>query len=133
MLRHQNSPVSMTVKAETHNFGESEYENLSMLRHQTSPVSLTRKSLPSGDSVSYNDNDYESSLSMLRQTQSSPMSLTTKSSKSSYEDHDDQDDQPVQLTVKMEPSQFINDDYEDVPTDLSMDTTDRHMKDKDDD
>lgn len=123
----------MTVKAETHNFGESEYENLSMLRHQTSPVSLTRKSLPSGDSVSYNDNDYESSLSMLRQTQSSPMSLTTKSSKSSYEDHDDQDDQPVQLTVKMEPSQFINDDYEDVPTDLSMDTTDRHMKDKDDD
>jgi len=75
---------------------------------------------------------------MLRQTQSSPMSLTTKSSKSSASAYvnrdDDHDDQPVQLTVKLEPNNFVDNDYEeDVPTDLSMDTTDRHMKDNDED
>lgn len=139
-----------------------DYESkLSMLghRHQSSPVSLTTKNCstspsssssassngaPNGDS--YGDNgDYDS---INGHPQDSPMSLTTKSSPSDHHHHPDNDTHesrgghrpkpqlsPVSLTVKSEPSTaFIanDDEYEDVPTDLSMDTDrDRQMKEED--
>jgi hypothetical protein len=65
---------------------------------------------------------------MLRQTQSSPMSLTTKKlsnkSSSSYADNNDEPDDAEGDT--------LDNDYEDVPTDLSMDT-DRNLKIKEED
>lgn len=135
--RQQNSPVSLTTK------------NCS-----TSPSSASSSS-PNGASSgadAYGDNgDYDS---INGHPQESPMSLTTKSSPSDHHHHSHhhQDNEPmadtnrgghrpkpqlspVSLMVKTEPSPaFItaDDDYEDVPTDLSMDT-DRDRNSKEDD
>ncbi|ODM94663.1 Ets DNA-binding protein pokkuri [Orchesella cincta] len=136
-----------------------DYESkLSMLGHrqQSSPVSLTTKNCsaspsstsstssigaPGGDS--YENGDYDS---INGHPQESPMSLTTKSSPSHHhhQDNDGVDSRghrpkpqlsPVSLTVKSEPTTaFItaDDDYEDVPTDLSMETErDRQSKEED--
>lgn len=154
--QHRGSPVSLTVKSESHNYSNSssagdDYENkLSMLGHrqQNSPVSLTTKNCstsPSSSSISSNGETGEYDP-LSGHPQDSPMSLTTKSSADHHSHHMDSDMDrgghrpkpnlsPVSLTVKCEPSTaFISGDmeeYEDVPTDLSMDT-DRDRQSRDD-
>lgn len=127
--RQQNSPVSLTTK------------NCS-----TSPSSSSSTSSPNGASAgdTYGDNGEYDSLN--GHPQDSPMSLTTKSSPSDHHHHHQDESMerghrpkpqhsPVSLMVKSEPStNFItpDDDYEDVPTDLSMDTDrDRQSKEED--